>query len=69
VAGIAFAPAGMSFVDFKREIVLISFVIVAHATGFGRLGDRRCQTQRPVIASCMADVAHHRGVPHRSAGE
>jgi hypothetical protein len=57
VAGIAFAPAGMYFVDFKGKDVIITLVIVAHSTGLGGLGDRRRQSQRSVIAACMAVVA------------
>lgn len=57
MAGVAFVFAGMSLVDFKRQDVPITFVIMTDATGLGGLCDRRSQSQRPVIASLVAVVA------------
>ena len=57
MAGIAFAYAGVLYVDLKRDCAVITNAIVAQSAGFGRLGDRRHQARRPAVAPLMAVVA------------
>jgi hypothetical protein len=57
MAGIAFAAAGVLFMDLKGERTVVTIAIVTQSAGFRRLGDRRHNARRTGIASLMAVVA------------